>query len=269
MTLEGASSDLLPTPPPFGQRALDYIEARQGFPEALYERLFDARLVTPADRVVDLGTGTGEVALQLARRGCSVTGLDVSAPLLDGARRRAAEAGLAIDWRRVPAEQTGLPAASFDVVTAGQCWHWFDRTRAAEEAARLLVPGGRVVIAHIDWITDPGGPLDDTLAVVADFGAWPSRSALGHDGFYPRWAADLRGAGLVDIASATFDVTMTYTHDAWRRRMHASAALCALDEATLARFDLRYDARVASRHPGPLALPHRVFFITARKEANR
>ena len=47
-----------------------------------------------------------------------------------------------VEYHVAPAEETGLPDDNFDVVTAGQCWHWFDRPRAAAEVARLLRPGG-------------------------------------------------------------------------------------------------------------------------------
>ena len=64
------------------------------------------------------------------------------------------------------AEDTQLPGASYDLVTAGQCWHWFDGDRAAAEARRLLRPGGSVVIAHFDWIPLPGNVASSTEAKI-------------------------------------------------------------------------------------------------------
>jgi SAM-dependent methyltransferase len=60
-----------------------------------------------------------------------------------------------VDYRVGRAEATGLDAKSVDVVTAGQCWHWFDRGAATREVARILRTGGHIIIAHFDWI-----PLD-------------------------------------------------------------------------------------------------------------
>lgn len=59
-----------------------------------------------------------------------------------------AEAGVSVGYVAARAEQTGLPDPSFDAVTAGRCWHWFDRDRAAQEARRVLRSGGRLVIGH-------------------------------------------------------------------------------------------------------------------------
>ena len=64
------------------------------------------------------------------------------------------------------AEQTDLPDASFDVVTAGQCWHWFDRPKAAQEVRRLLVSKGWLVIAHFDWIPLPGNVVEATEKLI-------------------------------------------------------------------------------------------------------
>ena len=77
--------------------------------------------------------------------------------------------GLDVDFRVATAEETGLPDASFDIVTAGQCWHWFDRPKAAREVRRLLKPGGTVIIAHFDWLPLKDNIVDLTEKLVIKF----------------------------------------------------------------------------------------------------
>ncbi|MGZ3458312.1 MAG: class I SAM-dependent methyltransferase, partial [Archangium sp.] len=207
----------------FGRTADDYAKHRAGFPERFFQRLASEGVLRPGLRAVDLGTGTGTVARGLARHGCQVTALDISASMLEGARGLAASERLSIDFRVAPAENTGLPEASADLVIAGQCWHWFDRAAAAREAARVLVPGGRLVIAHFDWVPLPGNLVEATENLMSEF--HPARlppDIFGHSaGLYPAWFQDAAGAGLVHLESFTFDVAVPYTHEAWRGRVRA------------------------------------------------
>src|SRR5262245_39748464 len=117
----------------FGRTAGEYARFRAGFPEAFFERLQERGIVVRAFRALDLGTGTGAVARALAKRGCEVTGVDRSESMLAEARRLDVEAGVSVRYIAAGAEATGLAADSFDLVTAGQCWHWFDGPRAAAE----------------------------------------------------------------------------------------------------------------------------------------
>lgn len=65
-------------------------------------------------------------------------------------------AGVHVTYVVAAAEDTGRPDDAFDVVSVGQCFHWFDHAAAAAEARRVLVPGGRLIIAHFDWLPLPG-----------------------------------------------------------------------------------------------------------------
>lgn len=100
------------------------------------------------ERVLDVGTGTGNLALTAAREGAQVTGLDLTPNLLDAARRTAALLDLRVDWREGDAEALPFPDASFDVVMS-QFGHMFaPRPEVAlAEMLRVLRPGGRIAFA--------------------------------------------------------------------------------------------------------------------------
>ena len=57
-----------------------------------------------------------------------------------------------IDYQIGPAEKTGLPDASFDAITASQCWRYFNHEQAASEVTRLLRREGRLVTCHFCWL---------------------------------------------------------------------------------------------------------------------
>lgn len=248
----------------FGKTASDYARHRAGFPDRFFDRLFADRVVAKGDRILDLGTGTGTIARGLAKRGCLVTGLDPSEPLLEQAKILDRDAHVTIRYVQARAEQTGLADAGFDVVTAGECWHWFDRPLAALEARRLLAPSGRLVIAHFDWLPLPGNVVEATETLIrAHNPPWDGDDGTG---IHPRWFADLSQGGFVDIESFSFDVSVPYSHEGWLGRIRASAGVAAsLPPDAVKRFNAPHQELLVQRFPDePLQVPHRVFAVFGR-----
>ena len=183
--------------PDFGATAGDYARHRAGFPPSLFERLATYSIGTPGQSVVDLGTGAGSLARGFATRGCHVTGIDIAEDLLEQARKLDGQAGVTVEYRVAQVEQTGLQDDVADVVSAGQCWHWFDRPKAAAEAARILRPTGSLVIAHFDWIPLAGNMVRATEELIERHNPdWDLGNGLG---MYPWWLRDLGEAGYRDL----------------------------------------------------------------------
>ncbi len=242
----------------------DYARFRAGFPDALFERLARHGVGLPGQRIADLGSGTGSLARGFACAGAEVVALDISEAMLTQARALAAAEGLALETRWAPAEATGLTAQSFDVVSAGQCWHWFERDAAAREARRLLRPGGRLAICHSDWIPLEGNLVAATEALIQRHN--PAWDLGGGTGLYPAWLGDAAAAGFVDLETFSFDVPVRYSHEAWRGRIRASAGVGgSLDAQAVARFDDDLAVCLARDFPDdPQEVPHRAFALIAR-----
>jgi SAM-dependent methyltransferase len=130
--------------------------------------------------VLDLATGPGTTALAAARRGCRVTGVDISEHLLDQARARAAAEGLTVDFAHEDAEHLPYRSNSFDAVmsTFGIAFTPSPET-VTHEALRVLRPGGRLALAH--WGTGGAGAAEDEVM---------SRFAPD-DGVPSPWATDV------------------------------------------------------------------------------
>lgn len=103
--------------------------------------------IGPGTRVLDLGCGQGDLTLTLLSRGAIVTGLDLSAGMVDVARRRVElhSGGRVATFVAGPIERTDLPSGSFDVIVGRWILHHVDLRPAAPELARLLALGGRAV----------------------------------------------------------------------------------------------------------------------------
>ena len=250
----------------FGKTAADYARHRAGFPEQFFDRLSAIGVIRPGLTALDLGTGTGTIARGLARRGLHVTGLDKSEALMDAAKQLDAEAHVGVRYVKAAAENTGLAAGAFDLVTAGQCWHWFEREKAAAEARRVLKPGGRLVIAHFDWIALAGNMVDATENLIRAFNSeW---NLWGGAGIYPQWLRDMAIAGFRQIESFTFDLDVPYSHEAWRGRIRASAGVGAsMPPEKVERFDAELAKILRERFPEPMTALHRVFAAIATAPA--
>src|SRR5581483_7842507 len=110
------------------------------------QRAADLAAVGPGSRAVDVATGTGDLAVELARRGAEVVGCDFSEAMLSRARAKAP--ALRFEW----ADALALPYGdgSFDAATVGfGARNFSDLPRGLSEMARVVRPGGRVVVLEI------------------------------------------------------------------------------------------------------------------------
>ncbi len=111
----------------------------------VHDRLAAALDPQAGDRWLDVGCGTGAVALRAARAGADVTGLDIAPTLVETARRRASEEGLAIRFDVGDAEALPYEDASFDKVSSSMGVIFAPtHAAAASELARVLPSGGRL-----------------------------------------------------------------------------------------------------------------------------
>ena len=136
---------------------------RPGFQATTYRPVHDAVLarlddIEPA-RVLDLGCGTGQLTERLRQRfpDAHLIGADLSNGMLQKASERT-DAG---EFVRADAQRLPLTGESVDVVTCTESFHWYDDQEAAvAEMARLLRPGGRLIIASFATVT---GFADDAI----------------------------------------------------------------------------------------------------------
>lgn len=156
---------------------------------------------TPCD-VVDVGAGTGKLTEVMLGLGHHVVAVDPSEDML-GPLRSAYEQ---VEARVGTGEATGLPDACADVVTYAAAWHWVDPEAASREAARLLRPGGRLMLVwnvmdlRVPWVAGlnqtmhsmEGGyePRSESAALV-------SRAAFGEGEHHDHpWGFETTARGL-------------------------------------------------------------------------
>lgn len=127
--------------------------AMEGLTAAIAPRLLRFAGVTERSNLLDVGCGTGVVALTAARSGARVTGIDLTPELITCARENAALMAVKASWHEADVEALPLPDAGFDVVVS-QFGHMFAPRPdvAIAEMLRVLRPGG--TIAFTSWPPD-------------------------------------------------------------------------------------------------------------------
>jgi ubiquinone/menaquinone biosynthesis C-methylase UbiE len=137
-------------------RAASYYDATRGYAEevgsAIAAAIAAVVCATPATRFLDLGVGTGRVALPLALLGHSVTGIDISRAMLACLVQKLdeyARAGRTLPIQVLEADAQALPFGDgeFDAIVATHVFHLVaDPRQAAQEALRVLRPGGSLLV---------------------------------------------------------------------------------------------------------------------------
>lgn len=240
----------------WGRTSTDYATHRPGPPKSFFERLTAFGVGCEGQSILDLGTGTGVMARQFARQGAIVHGTDISKKQIETAKRLAADEHLMVEFAVHPAESIPWNAPTFDVVTANQCWLYFEKSKVIEKLRCILKPGGLLVTSHFSWL-----PRRDCVAraseqLVLQFN--PDWSAADWPGLIPScpaWAEDdfdVRGMFYYDEA-------IPFTRESWRGRIRACRGIGAtLSDSEVAAFDTAHDDLLARIAPDPFSVLHRL-----------
>src|SRR5689334_11299262 len=104
--------------------------------------------IQAGDAVLDVACGAGNATIPAAGTAARTVGLDITPELIEAGKRAAAEAGVEIEWVEGDAQDLPFDDDSFDVVlSVFGCMFAPDHAKAAAELARVLKPGGRMVVA--------------------------------------------------------------------------------------------------------------------------
>ncbi|MBX9705287.1 MAG: class I SAM-dependent methyltransferase [Gammaproteobacteria bacterium] len=240
----------------WGATSQDYATYRPGPPDSFYEKLLALDVGLRGQRILDLGTGTGVLAREFAKQGAVVSGIDISPEQIEQAKLLAAQERLPIDFRVSSAETTPFKDNSFDVITANQCWLYFDAKKTICEVKRLLTKEGVLVVSLFSWL-----PRLDAIAyqseqlILKHNPVWNSNDYDGYIEPLPEWAQEdfyLKGFFY-------FDVGVPFTHESWRGRIRACRGVAAaLNTAEVEQFDHEHQQLLKKITPENFTILHRI-----------
>jgi SAM-dependent methyltransferase len=267
-TNQHRDSELLMTNIDFGRHSDDYANYRPGPPASFYQRL-DAIAAIRGSRSLDIATGPGTIAFELADRGSSVMGIDTSEQQIATAKRVAKERDLGdrAQFAIASAENTGLVSGLFDVATAGQCWHWFDSDVAIAETLRVLRPGGVLAIVYHTYLAEYSPVARDTEELVLKFN--PSWNMAGWTGIFSERIDEVIRGGFRLEEQFCYHHDEEFSHTRWRGRMRTCSGVGSgnLSPTEVVQFDNALMDLLRSKYPDPMMVEYRVWSVVVRKPA--
>lgn len=200
----------------WGRTSADYAKFRDIYPKEFYEHITKRGLCVSGQNILDIGTGTGVIPRNMQKYGAKWTATDISENQIAQAKRLSE--GMNIDYHVMPAEELDFPDNSFDVITAAQCFWYFDHERACGELARILKPGGRLVFLVMEWL-----PFEDKIAGASEdlvLKYSPEWSGAGET-FHPIELPDCYFKDFKLSFHEEYYLQVPFTRETWNGRMKA------------------------------------------------
>jgi SAM-dependent methyltransferase len=146
----------------FATTAEFYEQYRPPYPAEFFRAVAGKLKLDKRHALIDLGTGPGVLALGFAPHAGRVAGVDPETAMLSAARAAAKRAAIDVTFIEGRAEDLPADIGSFDVVTIGRALHWMDHKALGPVLARLVAPGGAIVICASFSARDGSNPwLED------------------------------------------------------------------------------------------------------------
>jgi ubiquinone/menaquinone biosynthesis C-methylase UbiE len=239
---------------------------------------FAARAPGDAMRVVDIGTGTGQLALGALQRwpGATIVGVDASSEMravADLEADRILPAALRDRFRTVVAFADDLPFedGSFDAALSSFVFQLVPRRAAAlREARRVLRPGG--TLAYVTWLHDdrvflPDRTFDDVLDELG-IGGWEGDGRSGDLPSAERAAGEMRHAGFADVVARAGRLEHRYTVEsfiAFLREFDEESLFDELDAGLRRRLVSTLRTRLGELSPDEMTMRSPIVFVSGRR----
>ncbi|MGQ4355480.1 class I SAM-dependent methyltransferase [Streptomyces drozdowiczii] len=243
----------------FDEDAELYDRARPGYPAALYDDLAELAGARPGSRVLEVGCGTGQATVPLARRGCRITAVEAGPSMAAVARRNLAGAP-SVEVVTAEFESWPLPAEPYDTVLAVTSFHWIDPAVRVPRAADALRSGGALAVVRTQHVAggteeffvevqrcyerfDPDTKPGTRPPATAEVGNADHAEEVGRSGRFGPTVFRRYEQDLTYTAAEYLDVLRTYSG----HRALPDAARRGLLDSVAELIDGRYGGRVTKR----------------------
>ena len=240
----------------FGKTSIDYSKYRDIYPNSMYEKLYELGIGQKNQNILDLGTGTGVFPRAMYKYGAQYTGIDLSEEQIKYAKILSEQQNMKIAYKICSAESTGLDSDKYDIISAVQCFQYFDRSKLIPELKRLLKKDGKMVIVFMPWLPLESKIAEETEKLVLKFN--------------PKWtggrqkrtnAEDLYNLSKIfDIEKIIgYSENLEFNYETWAGRIRSCRGIsAALPENEVSDFNKEHLAILKKLTKEPFEIAHEI-----------
>lgn len=246
----------------WGRTSDNYAKYRDIYPQEFYDKIIKRGLCTAGQKILDIGTGTGVLPRNMYKYGAEWTGTDISENQIATAKKLSY--GMNISYYAVPTEKLDFPDNSFDVITACQCFWYFDHEKVMSDFYRMLKPDGCILVLYMAWL-----PYEDRIAGESE------KLVLKYN---PKWS----GAGetvhqifIPDCYHEYFNLTyheecplkVHFTRESWNGRLKACRGIGAsLSETEISAWEYEHKKLLSEIAPPEFDIIHYTAFAELKRK---
>ena len=239
----------------FGKVSDEYSKYRDIYPKSMYKKLISFGIGKKGQQILDLGSGTAVLPINLYHTGADFTATDISENQVKYGCQLAKNKNMNINFKVCSAENTGFESNRFDVVTAVQCFHYFDSDKAAKEIHRVLKFNGLFCKIFMDWLPYEDEKIMEMEQIVLKYNPhWKGGGFKQYQYSFPEWAENR-----FDIATIhSYNTVLTFTKEQWLGRIKSCRGVGAsLLPERIQAFENEYK-NILAKYDEPLKLLHQI-----------
>lgn len=246
----------------WGKTSSDYAKYRDIYPKEFYQKIIDMGLCVKGQKVLDIATGTGVLPRNLYKYGANFVGSDISENQILEARRMSLESNMDINYIVSSAENLDFSDNYFDVVTACQCFFYFDNSIVMPKIANILKPNGRFAILYMGWLSEESKIARESEKLVLSYN--PLWSGTG--GTRQKIEVPNEAYNVFNVEdSFIFDLNIPFTRESWNGRIKACRGIGAsLNDEEIQNFEVEHKALLNQIAPQQFHILHYVAMLVLR-----
>ena len=255
----------------FDGAAMLYDEVRPGYPEALFDDVVSLSGIPIGGRILEIGCGTGQATVPLARRGYPILCVELGENLAAVARRNLAAYPL-VEVQTGGFEEWPLEAETFDLAVSATAFHWLDPAVAYRKVARALKPGGAIALFWNEHVYSEASA--DFFEAAQEVYEREAPEIVGPEDFkglprpdeVPDRTGEIEGSGVFDgVITRSYTWDESYDAAGYLRVLNTSSGHRSLDYASRERLfrgisdliESRFGGRIVKGYLTTLYVAHR------------